>query len=113
MTARPTPVVFIPALLSDEAMYREVIEQLGDTIEAQVMVLSEPTMQANVEAVLAKAPPTFVLAGTSYGGSIALEVALAAPSTYGSFIRYHLPVSRRTEREFVPGSHRCSGGNRG
>jgi len=42
-------------------------------------VLSEPTMQANVEAVLAKAPPRFVLAGTSYGGSIALEVALAAP----------------------------------
>jgi hypothetical protein len=25
MTATPTPVVFIPALLSDEAMYREVI----------------------------------------------------------------------------------------
>ena len=57
-------------------MYRDVIEQLGETIEAEVMVLSEPTMQANVEAVLAKAPPTFVLAGTSYGGSIALEVAL-------------------------------------
>ena len=79
MAATPTPVVFIPALLSDEAMYREVIEQLGKTVEAQVMVLSEPTMQANVETVLAKAPPTFVLAGTSYGGSIALEVALAAP----------------------------------
>jgi pimeloyl-ACP methyl ester carboxylesterase len=79
MTATPTPVVFIPALLSDEAMYREVIEQLGGTVEAQVMVLSEPTMQANVEAVLAKAPPTFVIVGTSYGGSIALEVAHAAP----------------------------------
>ena len=79
MPITPTPVVFIPALLSDEAMYREVIEQLGGTVEAQVMVLSEPTMQANVEAVLAKAPPTFVIAGTSYGGSIALEVAYAAP----------------------------------
>jgi len=70
MAAMLTPVVFIPALLSDAAMYRAVIEQLGDSIEAQVMVLSEPTMQANVEAVLAKAPPKFVLAGTSYGGSI-------------------------------------------
>ncbi len=79
MAAKPTPVVLIPALLSDDAMYREVIEQLGEAVEAQVMALSEPTMQANVEAVLAKAPPTFVLAGTSYGGSIALEVALAAP----------------------------------
>src|SRR3954468_8341990 len=79
MPTTPTPVVFIPALLSDEAMYREVIEQLGGTVEAQVMVLSEPTMQANVEAVLAKAPPTFFIVGTSYGGSIALEVAHAAP----------------------------------
>jgi pimeloyl-ACP methyl ester carboxylesterase len=79
MAANPTPVVFIPALLSDDAMYRELIEQLGETVEAQVMVLSEPTMQANVEAVLAKAPSSFVVAGTSYGGSIALEVALAAP----------------------------------
>ena len=79
MAAKPTPVVFIPALLSDDAMYREVIAHLGETAEAQVMVLSEPTMQDNVEAVLAKATPTFVLAGTSYGGSIALEVALAAP----------------------------------
>src|SRR4051794_11280219 len=72
MAATPTPVVLIPALLSNDAMYRELIQQLGDTVEAQVMMLSEPTMQANVKAVLAKAPPTFVLAGTSYGGSIAL-----------------------------------------
>ena len=79
MAAKQTPVVLIPALLSDDAMYRDVIERLGETVEAQVMVLSGPTMQANVEIVLAKAPPTFVLAGTSYGGSIALEVALAAP----------------------------------
>ena len=79
MAAKPTPLVLIPALLSDDAMYRALIEHLGGTVEAQVMVLSEPTMQVNVETVLAKAPPAFVLAGTSYGGSVALEVALAAP----------------------------------
>ena len=79
MADQPVPVVFIPALLSDDAMYREVIERLGGTVAARVMVLAEPTMQGNVEAVLAAAPPSFVLAGTSYGGSIALEVALAAP----------------------------------
>ena len=55
MAAIRMPVVFIPALLSDDAMYREVIEQLDEAVEAQVMVLSEPTMQANVETVLAKA----------------------------------------------------------
>ncbi|WP_043341761.1 hypothetical protein [Belnapia moabensis] len=46
-------MVLIPALLSDGAMYREVIEQLGGMVEAQVMVLSEPTIQDNVAAVLA------------------------------------------------------------
>ncbi|WP_176849846.1 alpha/beta fold hydrolase [Belnapia rosea] len=72
-------MVLIPALLSDGAMYREVIEQLGGMVEAQVMVLSEPTIQDNVAAVLAKAPPKFIVVGTSYGSSIALEVGLAAP----------------------------------
>ncbi len=79
MAGMPVPVVLIPALLSDGAMYREVIEQLGGMVAAQVMVLSEPTIQDNVAAVLATAPPQFVVVGTSYGGSIALEVGLAAP----------------------------------
>src|SRR4051794_16236381 len=74
-----TPVVFIPGLLGDQAMYQAVIEELAGIIDAQVMVLAEPTMQQNVATLLAQAPPTFVLAGTSYGGSVALEVALAAP----------------------------------
>jgi hypothetical protein len=47
-------MVLIPALLSDGAMYQEVIEQLGGMVEAQVMVLSEPTIQDNVAAILAK-----------------------------------------------------------
>jgi pimeloyl-ACP methyl ester carboxylesterase len=79
MTATPKPVVFIPGLLGDEAMYQAVIEKLADVIDAQVLVLAEPTMQQNVATLLAQAPPTFVLVGTSYGGSVALEVALAAP----------------------------------
>ncbi|MBK1661402.1 alpha/beta fold hydrolase [Paracraurococcus ruber] len=79
MAVEPIPVLLIPALLSDDAMYRGVIEQLGEIVETQVMVLGKSTMRANVEAVLAKAPPKFVLAGTSYGGSIALEIALEAP----------------------------------
>src|SRR5215208_2744144 len=37
-------------------------------------------------------------AGTLAGDAAWLGVSwMAAPSTYGSFIRYHLPVSRRTE----------------
>src|SRR5260370_37979211 len=36
-------------------------------------------MTEAVARVLQQAPPRFALAGTSYGGSLALEVALAAP----------------------------------
>jgi pimeloyl-ACP methyl ester carboxylesterase len=73
-------IVMIPALLCDDAMYAEVIAGLGDEIAAQVVVVPRPTMAQSVAEILARAPQRFVLAGTSYGASLALEVALAAPS---------------------------------
>ena len=79
MNTTPTPVLFIPALLCDEAMYRDVITDLGDAIEAQVMLSPKPDLADSVADILSRAPETFVLVGTSYGGSLALEIALAAP----------------------------------
>lgn len=75
-----TTVVFIPALLCDEALYTDVIDQLGDTIEAHVMLSPKPNIADSVTDILARAPATFALVGTSYGGRLALEIALAAPS---------------------------------
>ena len=77
--ATPTPVVFIPALLCDEALYRDVIAALGGAIEAQVMLSPKPNLRDSVVDILSRAPATFALVGTSYGGNLALEVALAAP----------------------------------
>lgn len=79
MTSTPTPVVFIPALLCDEAMYQGVIAELGDAIEAHVMLSPKPRLEDSVDDILARAPATFALVGTSYGGNLALEVAFAAP----------------------------------
>ena len=75
----PVPTVFIPALLCDERLYTDVIAALGDQIEAQVLSSPQPTLAASIEDILARAPETFVLVGTSYGGNLALELALAAP----------------------------------
>lgn len=75
----PTPVVFIPALLCDGALYEDVIAALGDSVQAHVMMSPKPDMADSVASILANAPDTFVLAGTSYGGNLALRVALAAP----------------------------------
>ena len=79
MTASPFPVVFIPALLCDGALYEGVIATLGERIEAHVMMSPKPDMTDSVAAILAGAPDTFALVGTSYGGNLALRVALAAP----------------------------------
>ena len=74
-----TQAIFIPALLCDEALYRDVIAALGDRVEAQVMMSPKPRLEDSVADILARAPARFVLVGTSYGGNLALAVALAAP----------------------------------
>lgn len=79
MNSAPTPVVFIPALLCDQAMYSEVIAELGDAIEPHVLLSPKSSLEDSVADLLARAPAQFVLVGTSYGGSLALELALAAP----------------------------------
>ncbi|HQT90196.1 MAG TPA: alpha/beta hydrolase [Acidiphilium sp.] len=77
--APPLPVVFIPALLCDEALYRDTIAALGQTIAPQVLISPQPRLEDSVADILAQAPAHFALAGTSYGGNLAMEVALAAP----------------------------------
>ena len=71
--------IFIPALLCDERLYSDVIAKLGDQIDARVMMSPKPLLADSVSDILARAPATFALVGTSYGGNLALEIALAAP----------------------------------
>ena len=75
----PLPTVFIPALLCDEGLYREVIGSFGGLIEPHVLISPKPSLADSAADVLARAPERFVLVGTSYGGLLALEIALAAP----------------------------------
>ena len=73
------PVVFIPALLCDEQLYSDVIAALGDTVEPHVLLSPKPRLEDSVADILLRAPARFALVGTSYGGNLAMEVALAAP----------------------------------
>lgn len=73
------PVVFIPALLCDEQLYRDAIAALGEAIAPQVLLSPHPRLEDSVADILERAPARFALVGTSYGGNLALEVALAAP----------------------------------
>jgi pimeloyl-ACP methyl ester carboxylesterase len=67
-------------MLCDEELYGPQIEGLRDLVEPLPLTVSESSMAENVSAVLRYAPARFVLAGTSYGASLALEVAVAAPA---------------------------------
>ena len=66
------PTVFIPALLCDEMLYREVIAALGDAIEPQVLMSPKASLADSAADILARAPRTFALVGTSYGANLAL-----------------------------------------
>jgi len=77
--SQAVPTVFIPALLCDETLYRDVITKLGDKIEAHVMMSPKPRMEDSVADILDRAPAKFALVGTSYGGNLAMAVAVAAP----------------------------------
>ncbi len=80
MTDSKTQIVLIPALLCDEALYAPVIERLGDTYEAHVMISPKASLSESATDILARAPDKFVLVGTSYAGNLALEIAIAAPA---------------------------------
>ena len=70
-------VVFIPALLCDERLYRDVIAAVGEQILPTVLMSPKSTLADSCADILARAPAQFVLVGTSYGGNLAVEIALA------------------------------------
>ena len=51
----PTSVVFIPALLCDEAMYCDVIEVLGEMIEVHVLLSPKMRLEDSAADILARA----------------------------------------------------------
>lgn len=73
------PVVFIPATLCDGALYQDAIESLGSSIEPHILLSPKPTLDESVADILSRAPEKFALVGTSYGGNVAMRVALTAP----------------------------------
>lgn len=73
-------VVLLPAMLCDESLYQPQIEALAGEANLAPLIIAEASMAMGAAAVLRQAPPQFVLAGTSYGGSLALEVAITAPT---------------------------------
>ena len=108
---RPISVVFISALLCDEAMYRDVIEAPGEMIEAHVLLSPKGRLENGAADILARAPGTFVLVGASYGGILAMEVAGRVGSAAGAARAFSRspglrPSANAGEARRVRGAHR-------
>ena len=76
----PTPLLFLPGLLCDGALWENQVRHLADVAESRVADLTgADSVEALATAALATAPPRFALAGLSMGGYVAMEILRRAP----------------------------------
>ncbi|MBN8530380.1 MAG: alpha/beta fold hydrolase [Alphaproteobacteria bacterium] len=69
------PFLFLPGLLCDAALWAHQTANLADICAPKVVELpARRSITAIAEAILAKAPRRFALAGLSMGGFVALEM---------------------------------------
>jgi len=75
-----TPLVLLPGLLCDQALWQHQIEGLADLADPSVADLTQDaSLSAMAARVLAAAPPRIALAGLSMGGYVAQEIMRRAP----------------------------------
>ena len=74
------PIVFLPGLICDQRLWRDVIDGLSGDVAPMVADLRlDDSIAAMAARTLAAAPPRFALAGLSMGGYVALEIMRQAP----------------------------------
>ncbi len=80
MKIEKTPLILVPALMTDARLYLHQIENLDDVADISVPVLSDYNSISEIASViLESAPEQFALAGVSMGGYVALEIMRQAP----------------------------------
>lgn len=75
---RMTDLIMIPALGCDGRLYETMLPFLPAGVAARTAIVDQPHFADCVDQVLADAPERFVVMGTSFGGRVAMELALAA-----------------------------------
>lgn len=74
------PLLLLPGFLCDEDLWRDPLTGLADVADCRVADLGHgDSIAALAGQVLATAPPRFALAGFSFGGYVAREIARQAP----------------------------------
>jgi len=78
--SKPVPLLLLPGLLCDAALWQNQINGLKDIADCSV---ADTTKQDSIDAIardiLTKAPAQFALTGASMGGYVAFEILRQAP----------------------------------
>ncbi|MEX3691912.1 alpha/beta fold hydrolase [Paraburkholderia sp. BR14263] len=109
----PLPLIFLPAMPCDGRMYAEQVHGLKDLVSASVCVLTQSTFAESAESLLASTKGPFILAGTAYGGCLAMEVLARCPDrVHGIWLMNCQPgvhpnpdVARATSQRIRSGEH--------
>lgn len=72
-------LILIPAFGCDARLYAPQIKALKSAVSIQTIIPTSDRYEKMVKEVLQQTPDEFAILGTSMGGRLALEVALAAP----------------------------------
>ncbi|MCU9953507.1 alpha/beta hydrolase [Burkholderia sp. BKH01] len=107
------PLVFLPAMPCDGRMYADQLEGLADLVIPTVRVLAHATFADSAESLLDSIDGAFILAGTAYGGCLAIEVLARAPERIRGLwlmncqpgVPPHPDVVRTTSRRIRAGEH--------
>jgi pimeloyl-ACP methyl ester carboxylesterase len=75
----PLPLIFLPAMPCDGRMYAEQVEALAGLVALTVRLLTHATFADSAKSLLSSVDGAFILAGTAYGGCLAMEVLARAP----------------------------------
>jgi pimeloyl-ACP methyl ester carboxylesterase len=79
-TAGTLPLILLPGLLCDRALWDHQVRHLAEVAEPAVADLTgHDSVAALADSVLSRAPLCFALAGLSMGGYVALEIMRRAP----------------------------------
>lgn len=80
MSLQASPLVLVPGLLCDAALWTHAEHHLAELTDVHVADVTGPeTIVDMASAVLEQAPASFALAGLSMGGYVALEIMRRAP----------------------------------
>ena len=79
-------LVMIPALGCDGRLYDAIAPALADAVDLRTVIADRTTLPDCVAQVLEAVPGRFIAMGTSFGGRVAMEMALAAPDRIAGLV---------------------------